>query len=132
MIGPEFRDRLQKALLDAFGPDGSFGVFVRSDTNVEDLPGFTGAGLNLTVPHVVGFENIMAAVKRVWASPFSERAFRWRQAYMKNPEHVYASVLLMKSVAAEKSGVLVTADIESGQPGWLRLRLGAYVECQFH
>jgi hypothetical protein len=121
--GEEFRNQLRAAMQETFGPDGTYGVFVRSDTNVEDLPGFTGAGLNLTVPHVVGFENIMAAVKRVWASPFSERAFRWRQAYMKNPEHVYASVLLMKSVAAEKSGVLVTADIESGQPGWLTVAL---------
>ncbi|MGD9043876.1 MAG: PEP/pyruvate-binding domain-containing protein [Desulfobacterales bacterium] len=117
--GEEFRIQMRAAMQDTFGPDGSYGVFVRSDTNVEDLPGFTGAGLNLTVPHVVGFENIMAAIQRVWASPFSERAFRWRQAYMQAPEHVYASVLLMESVPAEKSGVLVTADIESGQPGWL-------------
>ena len=117
--GEDFRNQLRTAMQDTFGPDGSYGVFVRSDTNVEDLPGFTGAGLNLTVPHVVGFDNILAAVQRVWASPFAERAFRWRQAYMDNPEHVYASVLLMKSVAVEKSGVLVTADIENGQPGWL-------------
>ncbi len=117
--GEEFRNQLRSAMQDTFGPDGNYGVFVRSDTNVEDLPGFTGAGLNLTVPHVVGFENIMAAIQRVWASPFSERAFRWRQAYMDSPEHVYASVLLMKSVPVEKSGVLVTADVESGQPGWL-------------
>ena len=117
--GEDFRDQLRAAMQETFGPDETYGVFVRSDTNVEDLPGFTGAGLNLTVPHVVGFENILAAVKRVWASPFSERAFRWRQAYMDSPEHVYASVLLMKSVPVEKSGVLVTADVESGQPGWL-------------
>jgi phosphoenolpyruvate synthase/pyruvate phosphate dikinase len=104
-----------------FGPDGTYGVFVRSDTNVEDLPGFTGAGLNLTVPNVVGFDHVLAAVSRVWASAFSERAFRWRQAYMENPEHVYVSVLLMKSVPVEKSGVLVTADIYSGQPEWLTI-----------
>jgi len=119
--GEEFRSQLQTAMAKTLGPDGTFGVFVRSDTNVEDLPGFTGAGLNLTVPHVVGFENIIDAVMRVWASPFSERAFRWRQAYMESPEHVYASVLLMKSVPAEKSGVLITADIDSGQPGWLTI-----------
>jgi hypothetical protein len=71
------------------------------------------------LPNVVGFENILAAIQRVWASPFSERAFRWRQAYMETPEHVYASVLLMQSVPAEKSGVLVTADVYSGKPGWL-------------
>jgi phosphohistidine swiveling domain-containing protein len=117
--GEEFRNQLRAAMQDTFGPDGTYGVFVRSDTNVEDLPGFTGAGLNLTVPHVVGFENVMAAIQRVWASPFSTRAFRWRQAYMETPEHVYASVLLMKSVPVGKSGVLVTADVESGKPDWL-------------
>jgi hypothetical protein len=116
--GQEFRERLRAAMEKTFGPEGSYGVFVRSDTNVEDLPGFTGAGLNLTVPNVVGFDNVLAAVKRVWASAFSERAFRWRQGYMENPEHVYVSVLLLKSVPVEKSGVLVTADIYSGQPGW--------------
>ena len=117
--GEEFRNQLRTAMQETFGPDGTYGVFVRSDTNVEDLAGFTGAGLNLTVPHVVGFENILAAVQRVWASPFSARAFRWRQAYMETPEHVYASVLLMKSVPVGKSGVLVTADVVSGNPGWL-------------
>ena len=117
--GEEFRNQLRAAMQNTFGPDGTYGVFVRSDTNVEDLPGFTGAGLNLTVPHVVGFENVMAAIQRVWASPFSERAYRWRQAFMETPEHVYASVLLLKSVPVEKSGVLVTADIESGNPDWL-------------
>jgi hypothetical protein len=119
--GEEFRNRLRMAMDETFGADGTYGVFVRSDTNVEDLPGFTGAGLNLTVAHVVGFENVMTAIARVWASPFTERAYRWRQAYMQAPEHVYASVLLMKSVPAEKSGVLVTADIDSGQSGWLTI-----------
>jgi hypothetical protein len=119
--GQEFRDRLHAAMEQVFGPDGTYGVFVRSDTNVEDLPGFTGAGLNLTVPNVVGFDNVIAAVSRVWASAFSERAFRWRQAYMENPEHVYISVLLMKSVPVEKSGVLVTADVYNGQSGWLTI-----------
>jgi len=119
--GQEFRDRLRAAMEEVFGPDGTYGVFVRSDTNVEDLPGFSGAGLNLTVPHVVGFDNVMAAISRVWASAFSERAFRWRQAFMENPENVYVSVLLLKSVPVEKSGVLVTADIYSGQPGWLTI-----------
>jgi hypothetical protein len=119
--GEDFRDRLKAAMDKTFGPDGTYGVFVRSDTNVEDLPGFTGAGLNLTLPNVVGFDNVLDAIRRVWASPFTERAYRWRQAYMATPEHVYASVLLLKSVPSDKSGVMVTADIETGQPGWLTI-----------
>lgn len=106
-----FLSELKRALKGRFGADSSYGVFVRSDTNVEDLPGFTGAGLNKTVPHVVGFDNIVTAIRKVWASPFSLRAYSWRQAHMGQPEHVYASVLLMLSVPAEKSGVLVTTDL---------------------
>ena len=119
--GEAFRHRLQAALEETFGTDGTYGVFVRSDTNVEDLPGFTGAGLNLTVANVVGFANVLKAINRVWASPFTERAYQWRQAYMENPEHVYASVLLLKSIPVEKSGVMVTADVHSGQKGWLTI-----------
>jgi hypothetical protein len=117
--GIEFRAKLRAAMEKTFGPDGSYGVFVRSDTNVEDLPGFTGAGLNLTVPNVVGFDGVMEAILQVWASPFADRAYTWRQAYMDQPEHVYVSILLLKSVPVEKSGVMVTTDVESGGPGWL-------------
>jgi hypothetical protein len=117
--GDVFRDRLRAKMSRVFGADGSYGVFVRSDTNVEDLPGFTGAGLNLTVPNVVGVDRVIAALSRVWASPFTARAFAWRQAHMDRPEHVYPAVLLLRSVPAEKSGVMVTRDIDSGADGWL-------------
>jgi phosphoenolpyruvate synthase/pyruvate phosphate dikinase len=35
------------------------------------------------------------------------------------PQHVYASVLLLRSVPSEKSGVMVTRDIDTGEKGWL-------------
>lgn len=119
--GDAFRARLREALEAKFGSADTHGVFVRSDTNVEDLPGFTGAGLNLTVPNVVGFENIVRAIQQVWASPFSDRAYAWRQAHMPQPEHVYPSVLLLETFPSEKSGVLVTADAETGDRRWLSI-----------
>ena len=118
-LNDDFRRRLAAAMEKVFGPDGTYGVFVRSDTNVEDLPGFTGAGLNKTIPNVVGFDNVLAAIPKVWASPFSKRAFAWRQSHMDLPQHVYASVLLMRSVPSEKSGVMVTREIDTGEKGWL-------------
>jgi phosphoenolpyruvate synthase/pyruvate phosphate dikinase len=117
--GANFRNRLRAAMEKVFGVDGTYGVFVRSDTNVEDLPGFTGAGLNKTIPNVVGFDHVIAAIPRVWASPFSKRAFAWRQSHMDQPQHVYASVLLLRSVPSEKSGVMVTRDIDTGDPDWI-------------
>lgn len=132
--GAEFRKRLSRRLAEVFGPDGSYGVFVRSDTNVEDLPGFTGAGLNLTVANVVGEGEILEAISRVWASPFSARAFAWRQTQMDRPEHVYPAVLLMRAVDVDKSGVMVTADIDSGDRNTLTVAvnegIGGAVEGQ--
>ena len=109
-----FRDRLMADLRSVFGEGELPGLFIRSDTNVEDLAGFTGAGLNLTLPNVVGEEALLAGIQRVWASPFTARAFAWRQSLMSEPEHVYTSILLLESTASEKSGVLVTRDIDTG------------------
>ena len=109
-VDPAFVEELRERL-DAWGPEGTYGVFVRSDTNVEDLAEFSGAGLNLTVPNQISFDSVLAAIKRVWASPFQERAFAWRQSVIDTPEHTYVSVLLQRSVPVEKSGVLITADL---------------------
>lgn len=130
----EFQQQLRFGLGRIFGSGKPVGVFVRSDTNVEDLPGFSGAGLNLTLSNVVGMSSIVKAVKLVWASPFSERAFAWRQAHMQHPEHVYPAVLLLQSFDSEKSGVMVTADVDSGDRQWLTIAasegVGGVVEGQ--
>jgi hypothetical protein len=119
--GEDFRQTLRGTLEQKFGPDGTYGVFVRSDTNVEDLPGFTGAGLNLTVFNVVGFDNILAAIHEVWASPFTERAYGWRQGNMTDPAYVFPAVVIQVGFPSEKSGVMVTTDVEQGVPGWVSI-----------
>ncbi|MEO1301817.1 MAG: PEP/pyruvate-binding domain-containing protein [Myxococcota bacterium] len=103
-----------EAGLRKLGAPGTFGVFVRSDTNVEDLPQFSGAGLNKTVPHRVGLKSVLAAIRKVWGSPYTERSYRWRQRVLANPEYVFPSVILHRTVPAEKSGVLVTSDLDTG------------------
>ncbi len=118
-LGEDFDRRLVAMLKKTFGKDGTYGVFVRSDTNVEDLAGFTGAGLNKTVPNVVGVKGISTAVREVWASPFSERAYSWRQSHMEDPEYVFPAVVVQLGFAAEKSGVMVTADVDTGSRKWL-------------
>jgi hypothetical protein len=117
--GPEFRAALARNMRQVFGTVDGVGVFIRSDTNVEDLPGFTGAGLNLTLPNVVGLENIVKGLQEVWASPYTQRAFAWRNAHMDGPEHAYPAVLLLKTVPADMSGVMITADVATGDGGFL-------------
>ncbi len=111
-----YREILLGQMRESFGPPGSYGLFVRSDTNVEDLPQFTGAGLSETLPNVVDPHLQLAGIARVWASILSPRAIAWRSNLLTNPTEVYASVLLMKSVPSDKSGVLVTANLAGNSP----------------
>jgi hypothetical protein len=114
---PSYERDIVAAMQREFGPaETSTGAFVRSDTNAEDLPEFTGAGLNLTVPNVVGEKNILQAVKNVWASPYTERAYDWRSRAIKGTERVYPSVIVMRAVPSDKSGVIATANLETGDP----------------
>ena len=110
-------------LKDALSEQGLFidvrkgllrGVFVRSDTNVEDMPNFNGAGLNLTIFNLMTFADVLEGVKKVWASPFTYRSFSWRQTVISDPNLVFPSIVVLASVPAEKSGVLITADVDNG------------------
>jgi hypothetical protein len=112
-----------KSGLDALGllepgdKSQTVGCFVRSDTNVEDLDSFNGAGLNLTLFNRKSLADIGSALKEVWASPFELRSFSWRQTLIDEPLWVLPSVVILESVPSEKSGVLVTSDIYDGDPG---------------
>jgi hypothetical protein len=112
---PEFESDFKKQFEQVFGKEmGNLPVFLRSDTNMEDLKDFTGAGLNLTLFNVADKEKIMQGIKQVWASPYSERSFRWRQSYLLNPENVYPSILVIPTVNVDYSGVLITKGVGSG------------------
>ncbi len=114
---PQFVTDLRAAFIEKLGKEmGDLPVFIRSDTNMEDLKDFTGAGLNLTVFNVRESLKIMQGIRDVWASPFSERSYRWRQKYLLNPENVYPSILIIPSVNVEKSGVMITTGISSKNP----------------
>jgi len=114
---PAFEQGLRRRLRETFGESGAYGVFIRSDTNAEDLPEFTGAGLNLSVANQVGEDAILQAIRNVWASPYTDRAYEWRSRAFENPEDVYPSVVVMRTVAADKSGVIATVNLLGGTPG---------------
>lgn len=110
-----FVNQLENGFKEVLGGDlGNVPVFLRSDTNMEDLKEFTGAGLNLTIFNSVDKTKILEGIKDVWASPYTERSFKWRQKYLLNPENVYPSILVIPSVDVDYSGVLITKGISSG------------------
>ena len=114
-LNPTFVNQLEKDFTSILGANlGDIPVFLRSDTNMEDLKDFTGAGLNLTLFNVLDKNKIIQGIKDVWASPYTERSFKWRQKYLLNPENVFPSILVIPSVDVDYSGVLITKGISNG------------------
>ena len=114
-LSDDFRYDMRSNFERIFGDKiGNVPVFLRSDTNMEDLKEFTGAGLNLTLFNIREEQKIFEGIKRVWASAYTERSFKWRQKYLLNPENVYPSILIIPSVDVDYSGVMITKGINSG------------------
>ena len=116
-LSPKLREEIRKGLLQndlllKDDPSQTVGLFVRSDTNVEDLENFNGAGLNLTLFNRRSLDDVYSALKEVWASPFTYRSFSWRQTLIDKPLWVLPSVVILESVPNTKSGVLVTAGLD--------------------
>jgi hypothetical protein len=119
-VAPAFAAQV-KASLEALGAKGSPDagvsdaglepprVFVRSSTNAEDLPGFSGAGLYDTVPNVRGEAAVLEAIKRVWASVWNFAAYEERELYGIDHAAVLGAVLVQIGIDATAAGVLVTA-----------------------
>ncbi len=121
-LEPAFVSGLETGFSKVLGGDlGSVPVFLRSDTNMEDLKDFTGAGLNLTLFNQVDKNSILDGIRAVWASPYTERSFKWRQKYLLNPENVYPSILVIPSVDVDYSGVLITKGVQTGDPSDLTI-----------
>ncbi len=114
------RERIQKGRLNqrlraevARRMAGEFagkGVFVRSSSNSEDLPNFSGAGLYSSVPNVRAEEQMPDAIKKVWASLWNFEAYEARERAGVDHSKVYMAVLIQEGINSESSGVMITAD----------------------
>ena len=84
------------------------GVFVRSSSNSEDLPGFSGAGLYTTVPNVTQAEALARAVQTVWASVYNFEGYEARARL--GQDAVAMAVLVQLAAPSDSSGVMITRD----------------------
>lgn len=106
-VDSELRDQiLQKVSSDYAGK----GLFVRSSSNTEDLPNFSGAGLYTTVPNVRGESDLIEAIKTVWASLWNFEAYEARERANVDHSKVYMAVLLQEGINSESSGVMISTD----------------------
>jgi hypothetical protein len=86
------------------------GLFVRSSSNSEDLPNFSGAGLYTTVPNVKGDQQLIDAIKTVWASLWNFEAYEARERMAVDHSKIFMAVLIQEGINSESSGVMITTD----------------------
>ena len=105
------------ALGDRYDQD-DVGVAVRSSATAEDLPEASFAGQQDTFLNVSGIEQVIAAVRKCFASLFTERAIYYRNEKGFDHADVALSVGIQKMVRADQAsaGVMFTLDTETGFP----------------
>jgi pyruvate,water dikinase len=94
--------------------DMSFAV--RSSATAEDLPDASFAGQQETFLNIVGLENILHAIKEVFASLYNDRAISYRVHKGFIHADVALSAGVQRMVRSDKgaAGVMFTLDTESG------------------
>ncbi|MBC7933651.1 MAG: PEP/pyruvate-binding domain-containing protein [Rubrivivax sp.] len=114
-VSSELREAVLKKTHSEF--EGK-GLFVRSSSNVEDLPNFSGAGLYDTVPNVKDDEKLIEALKTVWASLWNFAAYEARERANVDHSKAFMAVLVQEGVNAESAGVMITTDpFDAGNRG---------------
>ena len=107
----KFDEQLKKDIIARWKTQlGGKPVFVRSSSNSEDLPNFSGAGLYSSVPNVIEEEKLIEAVKKVWGSLWKFEAYEARVRNYVSQTDVYMSALIQVGVDMEKGGVMITKD----------------------
>ncbi|TQM09178.1 PEP/pyruvate-binding domain-containing protein [Pseudonocardia kunmingensis] len=89
-------------------------VAVRSSATAEDLPWASFAGQQDTFLNVVGSESVLDAVRRCWASLWTDRAVSYRATQGIGHRDVHLAVVVQRMVDAQVAGVLFTADPVTG------------------
>ncbi len=107
----EFNPTLrEKVLAKAKSEYAGKGLFVRSSSNSEDLPNFSGAGLYTTVPNVRGDQELVDAIRKVWASLWNFEAYEARERAGVDHSKIFMAVLLQEGINSESSGVMISTD----------------------
>ncbi len=89
-------------------------VAVRSSATAEDLPFASFAGQQDTYLNVVGVEAVLDAIRRCWASLWTDRAVIYRASKGIDPRTVRLAVIVQPMVDASVAGVLFTANPLTG------------------
>ncbi|MET0233310.1 MAG: PEP/pyruvate-binding domain-containing protein [Kibdelosporangium sp.] len=89
-------------------------VAVRSSATAEDLPFASFAGQQDTYLNVVGGEAVLDAVRRCWASLWTDRAVSYRAGNGIDNSTVHLAVVIQLMVQSQVAGVMFTANPVTG------------------
>ena len=113
---PELEESIIKAYRSLSDGGDDLPVAVRSSATAEDLPDASFAGQQETFLNIRGAENVLIAVREVFASLFNDRAIAYRVHQGFDHRNVALSAGIQRMVRSEtgSSGVLFSLDTESG------------------
>ncbi|KIL41350.1 phosphoenolpyruvate synthase [Gordoniibacillus kamchatkensis] len=109
---------VRSAIVDSWRRSGADKAYaVRSSATAEDLPTASFAGQQDTYLNVRGEEQLLQAIRKCWASLFTDRAISYRAKNNFDHRAVLLSVVVQQMVFPEVSGIMFTADPVSGRRG---------------
>ena len=120
VVDAPFQPELEKQVRDTFAKlsDGNaeLAVAVRSSATAEDLPDASFAGQQETFLNIRGVDNVLVAIKEVFASLFNDRAISYRVHQGFDHSLVALSAGIQRMVRSETgaAGVMFSLDTESG------------------
>jgi pyruvate,water dikinase len=118
--GASMPPALERDVRTAYEQLSDFGtamsVAVRSSATAEDLPEASFAGQQETFLNINGIDNVLHAVREVFASLYNDRAIAYRvhQGYAHSNVALSAAVQQMVRSDTGAAGVMFTLDTESG------------------
>lgn len=124
ILGGQFPDDLKQEILQSYKKlsqhykTNATDVAVRSSATAEDLPDASFAGQQETYLNIRGEYAVLEAVKKCFASLFTNRAISYREDKGFDHFSISLSVSIQKMVRSDKasSGVMFTIDPDSGFP----------------
>ena len=118
ILGVTIPEDIQAAVRPALRTLGdAVPVAVRSSATAEDLPFASFAGQQETYLNVVGLDAVLDAIRRCWASLWTDRAVAYRATNDIDPRSVRLAVVVQRLVDASAAGVLFTANPLTGRRG---------------
>lgn len=114
-LSSKFSEEIVKAYSE-LGNSKNIQVAVRSSATAEDLPKASFAGQHDTFLNITGNEDLLIAVKKCFASLYTDRAIKYREDQGFEHSQVALSVGVQKMVRSDRgsSGVGFTIEPESG------------------